>query len=320
MKTITVVMPTYNEEANIMAAYHAVVKVMMEQLPDYNFELMFIDNDSTDATRGMIRKLCEEDRRVKAIFNARNFGQARSHFYGLKEAQGDCAVLLHADLQNPPEVIANFVREWEKGAKVVVGIKDNSKENKLLFLLRTLYYKVMAKISDVEQIQHFSDFELLDKDFLKVLRNLHDPLPYLRGIVSELGFKMARVHYTQNKRERGKTSANFRNLYDFGMNGITSYSKAIMRLATIIGFFLSAASAVIAIATLIIKLINWESFQTGIAAISVGVFLLGSVQLFFIGLLGEYVLNINTRVMDRPLVIEEERINFEDQNSGEDKL
>lgn len=310
MKTITIVIPTYNEEDNVIVAYEKVVEVMKKQLSNYNYEIMFIDNDSTDSTRVYIRKLCVEDKHVKAIFNARNFGQARSHFYGIKEAQGDCGILLHADLQNPPEVIVDFVREWEKGAKVVVGIKDNSKESRVLFFLRTCYYKVMGKISDVEQIPHFSDFELLDKDFIKVLKDLHDPLPYLRGIVSELGFKMARVHYTQNKRERGKTSANIRNLYDFGMNGITSYSKDIMRLATILGFFLSGISAIIAIVTFIIKLVNWNSFDTGVAAISVGVFLLGSVQLFFIGLLGEYVLNINTRVMDRPLVIEEERINF----------
>jgi glycosyltransferase involved in cell wall biosynthesis len=312
MKTITIVIPTYKEEANIIPAYDEVTKVMTEELPEFNYEIMFIDNDSPDNTRPLIAQLCKKDKHVKAIFNARNFGQMRSHFYGLRQAQGDCAILLHADLQNPPKVMVELVREWEKGAKVVIGIKDNSKESKFMFFARSCYYKTMAKISDVEQIRHFSDFELLDKDFLDVLRDLNDPLPYLRGIVSELGFKMARVHYSQNKRERGKTTANLKVLYDFGMLGITSYSKSILRLATISGFILSGISILIAIITLIMKLINWDAFPMGVAAIGVGVFVLGSVQLFFIGFLGEYILNINTRIMNRPLVIEEKRINFDE--------
>jgi glycosyltransferase involved in cell wall biosynthesis len=310
MKTITVVIPTYNEEKNITPAYEEVTATMANQLAEYHYEIMFVDNDSTDATRALIRNLCKKDKHVKAIFNARNFGQMRSHFYGLTQAEGDCAILLHADLQNPPEVMVDFVREWENGAKVVIGIKDNSKESKVMFFLRSCYYKTMRKISDVEQIEHFSDFELLDREFLDVLRDLDDPMPYLRGIVSELGFRMARVHYQQNKRERGKTSANWKVLYDFGMLGITSYSKSIMRLATKLGFILSGISIVIGIIILIQKILNWESYPTGIAAIGVGVFILGSVQLFFIGFMGEYVLNINTRVMHRPLVIEEERLNF----------
>lgn len=310
MKTITVVIPTYNEEENVLLAYEEVVKVFQNSLKKYQYEILFVDNDSTDETRNIIRKLASEDKQVKAIFNARNFGQARSHFYGLTQAEGDCAILLHADLQNPPEVMVDFVKEWEKGAKVVIGIKDNSKENPILFFLRTCYYKMMKLISEVEQIQHFSDFELLDKDFIKVLRELHDPSPYLRGIVSELGFKIARVHYNQNKREHGKTKANFRTLYDFAMNGVTSYSKSILRVATIFGSFLSVISIVIAIITLIRKLLYWDTFQVGIAAIGVGVFFLGSIQLFFIGLVGEYILSINTRMLNRPLVIEEERINF----------
>lgn len=310
MKTISVVIPTYNEEENVLLAYEEVVKVFRNSLKDYQYEILFVDNDSTDETRNIIRKLASDDKKVKAIFNARNFGQARSHFYGLTQAEGDCAILLHADLQNPPEVMVRFVKEWEEGAKVVIGIKDNSKENPILFFLRTCYYKTMKLISEVEQIQHFSDFELLDKDFIKVLRDLHDPSPYLRGIVSELGFKIARVHYNQNKREHGKTKANFRTLYDFAMNGVTSYSKSILRVATIFGSFLSVISIIIAIITLIRKLLYWDTFQVGIAAIGVGVFFLGSIQLFFIGLVGEYILSINTRMLNRPLVIEEERINF----------
>ncbi len=311
MKTITIVIPTFNEELNVNIAYKKINEVVASLREKYQFELLFVDNDSKDGTRQMIRELCRKDAQVKAIFNARNFGQARSHFYGLTQAEGDCAVLLHADLQNPPEVILQFISEWEKGAKVVIGIKDSSRENPMLFLLRTVYYKVMSMVSEVEQIQHFSDFELLDRDFLEVLRNLHDPSPYLRGIVSELGFQMSRVHYTQNKREHGKTTANPRTLYDFAMNGVTSYSKSILRLATIGGFLLSLTSIVIAVITFVRKLLYWDSFDAGIAAIGVGVFVLGSVQLFFIGLLGEYVLNMNVRILDRPLVIEAERINFD---------
>jgi len=310
MKKISIVVPTYNEEQNIVPAYEEISAVMQERLSGYLYEILYIDNDSTDNTRALIESLCKKDKRVCAIFNARNFGQMRSHYYGLINATGDCAILMHADLQNPPSLIPDFVNEWEAGSKVVIGIKDKSKENPVMFLLRTCYYRTMKKISDIEQIEHFSDFELLDRDFLNVLRELNDPIPYLRGIVSELGFKMKRVHYLQNKRERGKTSASIKVLYDFGMLGITSYSKSIMRLATILGFILSGISMLVAILTLIMKLRYWDLFPMGVAAIGVGVFVFGSVQLFFIGFLGEYVLNINTRVMRRPLVIEERRINF----------
>jgi len=310
MKKISIVVPTYNEEPNIIPAYEEITAVMQEKLNQYEYEILFIDNDSTDATRVLIESLCKKDIRVCAIFNARNFGQMRSHYYGLINATGDCAILMHADLQNPPSVIPDFVKEWENGYKVVIGVKEKSKENPIMFFLRTCYYRTMKKISDVEQIEHFSDFELLDRLFLNVLKELNDPIPYLRGIVSELGFKMKRVHYLQNKRERGKTTANVKVLYDFGMLGITSYTKTILRFATILGFILSGISIIIAISTLVIKILNWDAFPMGVAAIGVGVFVLGSVQLFFIGFLGEYVLSINTRVMRRPLVIEERRINL----------
>lgn len=310
-KTITIVVPTYNEEQNIIEAHKQLTEVMVNDLKKYEYEILFVDNCSTDATRALIETLGEKDTHVKAIFNARNFGQMRSHFYGLQQAQGDCAILMHADLQNPPKVMIDFVKEWENGFKVVVGIKDNSKESKVMFFFRTCYYKMMKKISDVEQIEHFSDFELLDRDFLDVLRKLDDPLPYLRGIVSELGFKMSRVHYQQNKRERGKSTANLHVIYDFAMLGITSYSKSIMRIATILGFALSIICFIIALITLVMKCIYWNSFPMGMAAIGVGVFLLGGVQLFFIGFLGEYILNINVRILHRPLVIEEKRINYD---------
>jgi glycosyltransferase involved in cell wall biosynthesis len=311
MKKISIVVPTFNEEKNVYPVYNEITAVMNQEMEKYDYEILFIDNNSADSTRSIIELLCENDKKVKAIFNARNFGQMRSHYYGLINATGDCAILMHADLQNPPSIIPDFIREWENGYKVVIGIKKSSKESPAMFFLRTCYYKLMKKISDTEQIEHFTDFELLDREFLGVLRNLNDPIPYLRGIVSELGFKIQRVHYRQNKRERGKTSASIKVLYDFGMLGITSYSKAIMRIATVLGFILSGISFLAGISTLIMKLTHWDDFPVRIAAIGVGVFILGSLQLFFIGFLGEYILNINTRVMNRPLVIEERRINFE---------
>lgn len=310
MKRITIVVPTYNEEENISIVYKEVTKLFNEELSSYDYKILFIDNASTDNTKTIIKTLASKDSHIQVIFNARNFGQARSHFYGLTQADGDCAVLLHADLQNPLSVVIEFVKKWEKGAKVVIGIKDNSKESPIIFFLRTCYYKIMKIVSDVEQIQHFSDFELLDKDFLDVLRELHDPSPYLRGIISELGFNMERVHYFQNKREHGKTHANFRTLYDFAMNGITSYSKSLLRVATITGAILSFLSMVLAIITFIRKILNWNTYYPGMAALGVGVFFLGSVQILFLGLIGEYILNMNIRVLNRPLVIEEERIGF----------
>ena len=313
MKKISICVPTYNEEANILMVYSAITDMFQTSLSAYDYDIIFIDNKSTDNTRSLILQCYAKDtEHVKAIFNARNFGQARSHFYALTQADGDCAVLLHADLQNPISAVVEFVRKWENGAKVVIGVYDNSLENPIVSFFRSIYYRIMKKMSDVQQIEHFSDFELLDTDFLRVLTDIHDPSPYLRGIVAELGIKMEIVHYTKNLRANGKSHANIFSLYDFAMIGITSYSKGLLRISTLSGFVLSIISFVVAVITLIKKLLFWDSFQVGIAAISVGLFFLISVLLFFVGLLGEYIMSINIRVMDRPLVIEEERIGFSD--------
>ena len=285
---------------------------MEEKLSRYCFELIFIDNNSTDGTRGLIEGLCARDTRVKAIYNAKNFGYSRSHYYGLTQMRGDAVVLLHADLQNPPELIPDFVKKWENGAKVVIGIKNKSKENHLMYLIRSIYYKMMKHMSEVEQIEHFTDFELLDQSFIQVLRTIDDPNPYLRGIVSELGFGMEKIYYEQNKREHGKSYANFFKLYDFAMMGITSYSKTLLRMATFIGGTLSVVCLLVSLIAFIQKLLRWNDFPIGMAALTVGVFFLGGIELFFIGILGEYVLSINSRVIKRPLVIEEKRINFEE--------
>lgn len=308
-KLITVVVPTYNEELNIENVYNRVNKVMQENLSNYDYEIMYVDNCSLDSTREKILQLASKDTRVKAIFNARNFGYAKNVFYGLSQAQGDCAVLLHADLQNPPEMIVDFVHYWEEHYKVIVGIKHKSHENKLLFAIKGLYYKFMNKVSDTEMIEQLTDFGLYDKSFLEVLKKLDDSVPYFKGIVSELGFTMKKVEFVQNDRENGKSSANFFKNYDYAMLGITSYTK-IMRAASWLGCILGILCIIIAFIIFLSKVCGWQSFPVGIAAICIGVFLLGSIQLFFLGILGEYVMNINARVLHRPLVIEEERINF----------
>jgi polyisoprenyl-phosphate glycosyltransferase len=317
MKKIGVVIPTYNEESNVEKIHERITQCFKSQLSDYNYEILFIDNCSTDNTRTIIETLAEKDSHVKAIFNAKNFDFRRSSFYGLTQSDGDCTFLVFSDMQDPPEMLVRFVKEWESGYKVVIGIKAKSKENPILVCMRKFYYGVIKLTSSSEQIQNFNGFGLYDKSFIEILRQLDDPDPYLKGIVSELSFQRKEIPYVQEKRKAGKGTTNFFKMYDFAMAGFTSCSKIVLRLATLFGFGLSIVSVIVAIATFITKLLHWNEFSTGVAAIGVGVFFLGSVQLFFIGLLGEYVLNINTKVMHRPLVIEEKRINFnyETQNA-----
>ena len=260
----------------------------------------------------MIREICKKNPKVKAIFNAKNFGQFNSPYHAMCQTTGECTITMCCDFQDPVEMIPVFVHEWEKGAKIVCGIKATSKENKFMRFLRTCYYKLIKKMSSVEQIEHFTGFGLYDKSFIEVLKNLNDPTPFLRGIVAELGFKRKDVVYEQQKRRAGKTHNNFFTLYDAAMLSFTSYTKAGLRAATIIGFIASLASFIIGIVYLILKLIYWDRFPAGIAPLIIVVCFLGSLQLFFIGFLGEYIMAINQRVMHRPLVIEEERINFDD--------
>lgn len=319
MKTITVVIPTYNEEENIPLVYERVRRLFSAGLSSYEYEILFIDNHSEDQSRELILELCRRDPKVRAIFNAKNFGFNRSVFYGLLQGSGDCTVLLFADMQDPPEVIEEFVRCWEQGFKIVTGIKNKSRENPFLYGVRAAYYRLIRAISDIDHIAQFDGFGLYDKSFIRVLSQLDDSMPYLRGIVAELGYERKDVFYEQQKRKKGKSSFNFFRLYDVAMLGITSYSKVVLRLATISGFFMAAISFLIGCVTLVMKLMYWDRFEMGIAAISVGLFFLGSVLLFFIGFQGEYILNINTRIMKRPLVIEERRVNFEKTQDGERK-
>ena len=266
MKTITVVIPTYNEEENIPLIYQRIKDIFENKLDRYQYEIQFIDNHSSDKSREEIARLAQSDDQVKAIFNVKNFGYTRSTFYGLTQAEGDCAVFINADMQDPPEVIVDFVREWENGYKIVTGIKNKSKESPLMYLIRKIYYWLIKLISEVDHIDQFDGFGLYDADFIKVLRALDDPLPYLRGIVAELGGNRKEVFYTQEKRKKGKSSFNFLKLYDLAMLGITSYSKVVMRIATLLGFVVAFASIIIAIVTFIHKLLHWDTFPVGTAA------------------------------------------------------
>ena len=317
MSIITIVVPTYNEEKNIPSVYERVCELFQNVLKDYKMQLLFIDNASLDSSRILIEQLCKKDRRVQAIFNTTNVGFSRSSFYGLSQAEGDCAVMLYADMQDPPEVIPQFVKKWEEGYKIVTGIKSQSKENKLMYALRNIYYNLIAKISEGEHIKQFDGFGLYDASFIHVIRKLKDPMPYLRGLVAELGYKRAEVEYTQEKRKAGKTSFNFARYYDVAMLGLTSSTKAIMRMATFLGVIMSGLCLIISIITFIIKLINWNYYDVGTAAIIIGIFFVGGVQIFFLGFLGEYILNINIRSMGHPIVVEEKRINMKRKESFE---
>ena len=310
MKTISLVIPTYNEEKNVKPLSQAIVEIFCEQLQEYMYEIIFIDNYSKDKTRKVIQQLCAENPNIKAIFNTKNFGQFNSPYYGMCQTTGDCTIVMSADFQDPVDMIPKFVAEWENGYQIVCGIKAKSKENGLMYLFRSCYYKTIKRMSDVEQIEHFTGFGLYDKDFIDVLRKLDDPSPFLRGIVAELGPDRKEIPYEQEKRRAGKTSNNWYRLYDAAMLSFTSYTKIGLRLATILGFTLSALSLLTALVYLVLKLIFWDWFPAGMVPVLIGVFVLGSLQLFFIGLVGEYIMNINTRIMKRPLVVEEKRINF----------
>lgn len=311
MKLLSIVVPTYNEEENILPISEAIVDELTENCSNYDYEIIFIDNCSTDNTQNLIRKVCEKNKKIKAIFNAKNFGQFNSPYYGMCQANGDCVMLICADFQDPINMIPILVKEWEKGYKIVSCIKTSSKENRVMRFLRTCYYRLIKKMSDIEQIEHFTGFGLYDKSFIEVLKKLDDPTPFLRGIVAELGFKRKEIPYEQQRRAAGKTHNNWATLYDAAMLSFTSYTKVGLRIATIIGGITGIISLVIAFIYLIFKLVDWNRFMGGTVPTLLMVCILGSIQLFFIGLMGEYVISINKRIMNRPLVIEEERINFE---------
>lgn len=309
MPHISVVTGCFNEEENVEDLYEQ-VKAVFERLDGYTFELLFIDNASTDQTVARLRELVARDDRVRVIVNARNFGHIRSPYYALLQGEGDATIAMASDLQDPPALIADFVKKWEEGFKIVAAIKTDAAESRAMYLLRSAYYRFVRRIASVELLQHFTGFGLYDRRVIEVLRTIEDPYPYLRGLISEIGFDIARVPFKQPLRQKGRTKTNFLVLYDMAMLGITTHSRVPMRLASMAGFFLSAMSAFVGFGYLVAKLVFWSQFQLGSAPVLIGVFTLSSALLFFVGVLGEYVASIQQHVRRLPLVVERERINF----------
>lgn len=308
MKLISIVTPCYNEEENVEEVYRQ-VKDIFRKLKKYRYEHLFIDNASTDSTVEKLRALARADRNVKVILNARNFGPVRSPNYGLLQATGDAAVLLVADLQDPPVLIPEMLEKWEQGYKIVVAVKKESGEGRLMFAVRKLYYSLVTRLSETELIKNFTGFGLYDKQVLEILRTINDPYPYFRGLICDIGYERATLEYVQPARHRGFTKINFYTLYDVAMLGITNHSKVPLRLAAMLGFLFAVLSLLVAIAYLVYKLVFWSEFSLGIAPLVIGFFFFSSLQLFFIGIIGEYIGSIHTQVMRRPMVVEKERIN-----------
>ena len=309
MKLVSIVTPCYNEEANV-EILHAEIVEAMSKIPEYDFEHIYIDNASMDQTLPVLRKLAANDKRVKVIVNSRNFGHIRSPFYGLLQAGGDAVISMASDLQDPPSMIKDFISKWEEGYKVVMGVKARSEESKIMYFLRTTYYRTLANLSDVQLVENFTGFGCYDQQVIEILRKVDDPYPYFRGLIAEIGFPAAKIEFLQPKRKHGITKNNFRTLYDMAMLGFTNNTKVPLRIAALLGFVSSLLSFIVGLVYLIYKLINWQNFSLGLAPLIIGIFFLGSVQLLFLGVIGEYIGAIYTQVLHRPLVVEKERINF----------
>ena len=310
-KLISIVTPTYNEAENISRLIELVSRQFDTKLIQYNYEHIFIDNASTDKTVAIIKEHCKINKRVKLIVNSRNFGHIRSPAYAIKQAKGDAVISLVADLQDPPSLIFEFIKIWEKGEyDMVLGIKKTSDEPFFLFSLRKLYYSILTKLSEIKLVKDFTGFGLYDRKVISAINSIDDPYPYWRGLICDVGFSKYEYIYNQPIRTKGISKNNFYSLYDIGMLGLTSHSKIPLRICTIFGFIASLVSFIIAITYFVIKLTHWDEMNLGIAPLVIGIFFFASVQLFVIGILGEYVGNIYTQVLRRPLVIEREKVNF----------
>ncbi|MDN4574777.1 glycosyltransferase [Pandoraea cepalis] len=307
-KRISIVTPLYNEQDNV-AELHQRIAAVMRDLP-YDYEHLCIDNCSTDDTVAMLREIASKDPHLKVIVNARNFGYIRSSYHALLQATGDAAVLIASDLQDPPEMIKEFVAKWEEGFKTVMAVKPVSEESFVMFRVRRLYYRIVSRISEVPLVQNATGSGLFDRAVLDVLRSLKDPYPYFRGLVCEIGFPIATVPFKQPRRLRGVTSQSFYSLYDMAMLGITKHSKVPLRFMAMTGFAVAMFSLLVAFGYLVAKLLFWNSFVLGTAPILIGMFFFGAIQMMFLGLLGEYIGSIHTQVRNLPLVVEAERINF----------
>lgn len=309
-KKISIVTSCYNEEENVEELYIQ-VKAIFENMGSYSYEHIFIEDGSKDSTLLKLKQIAAKDKNIKIIVNARNFGHIRSPCYALQQAHGEAVILMAADLQDPPPIIKDLLKKWEDGFSIVVGVKNKSEENPLMFTVRKIFYGLINKFSSIEQIKNFTGFGLYDQKFIEVLRTINDPYPYFRGLITELGWDRAEISYVQPARKKGKTSNNFYSLYDLAMLGFVNHSKIPLRLASFIGFGMSLVSFAVGVLYLIYKLIFWSRFQAGLAPAIIGIFFFSSIQLFFIGVVGEYIGAIHTQVRKRPLVIEKERINFD---------
>ena len=311
MPLLTVLTPCFNEEENVREVYDQ-VKASMATVSDLDYDHLFIDNASTDRTVEILRELAATDKRVKVIVNTRNFGHIRSPYHAFLQARGDAVIGVVSDLQDPPELLPEFIRRWREGYKVVIGVKQGSHESWLASRTRRFYYWLIAKISsDVELVENFTGFGLYDREVVEQFRGTEERYPYFRGLVSDFGYPYAVVPYVQPTRHRGTTKNNFFSLYDMAMLGVTNHSKVPLRLASMAGFAISVLSLLVAIAYLILKLTFWNTLELGLAPLLIGIYFFGAVQLFFIGMLGEYIGAIHTQVHKRPLVVERERINFD---------
>jgi glycosyltransferase involved in cell wall biosynthesis len=311
MKKISITIYCYNEIENLPILYER-LNAVIDKLPQYEFEIIIGDNCSSDGTREWLRELAGKDKRVKVILNSNNFGHIRSPYNVFLRGSGDAVVGMCSDLQEPPEMIPEFIRHWEEGYKVVCGVKPVSRENQLVFMGRRFYYYLLKKFSNDHLISNFTGFGLYDRQFMEAVRKFHEPYPYFRGLVSEIGFKRIEIPYVQGKREHGKTKNNLFTLYDCAMTGFVNHTKMPLRLAVIIGFLLAGLSLLIAAGYLVYKLMYWDTFNLGLAPLVIGLFFFSAIQLIFIGIIGEYLGAVWTQVKNKPLVIEEETINFQD--------
>ena len=312
MKKITIVSSCYNEELNLDELYERVFKALEPYKKKYEFEYILADNASTDGTEKKLRELASKDKRIKVILNSRNFGHICSPCNAIMAANSDAVIMISSDLQDPPELLYDLIKEWEEGSKVVLLQKKSSNENFIISFLRKLYYKILHKIADngIELAQNCTGSGLIDKKVLDYIKKIDDPYPFYRGLVCEAGFKRAYVQFDQPSRKKGRSANNFYTLYDMGMLGIVKYSKLPLRIMAIVGFIMSIITFCTSIFYFIWKLINWDTFQFGMAPVIISVMFIGSVQLFCLGILGEYLAAIYTRINKKPLVVEKERINF----------
>jgi len=310
MKLISIVTACFNEEESVEKLYESVKEVMLKKMDNYKYEHIFIDNASTDKTANILKQIAKKDKNIKLIINSRNYGHMRSPVHGMFQASGDAIILIVADLQDPPEMIPQFVEKWEESNDIVLAIKESSEEGRAMFSIRKLYYKTLSKLSEIEIFQNFTGFGLYDKKVMNSIKQLKDPYPFFRGMVAEVGFKVSKINYSQPVRQHGKTKNNFYSLYDIGILGIISHSKIPLRLAIFTGFLFGALSLIIGFSYFFAKLLYWNTMTLGLAPLIIMSSFMFSIMLFFIGIVGEYIGAIYTQTLNRPLVFEKERVNF----------